>query len=107
MKLEENDRYPNYQDIELQLLQNGNYGHTDGLRSRSSIILSQEPSRSIFYSRTDPTAGEAEVRFHVGDREEEDEGNSVLFTQLNELVAGHEDVIWKETARYYHSCYYC
>ncbi|XP_040298638.1 anion exchange protein 4 [Bufo bufo] len=100
MKLEENDRFLDYQDIELQHFQNGNYGQTGGLRSRSSIILSQEPSRSIFHPRTASVAENAEVRFHVGDQEEEAEDKSVLFTQLNELVTVHEDVIWKETARW-------
>ncbi|XP_069619985.1 anion exchange protein 4 isoform X2 [Ranitomeya imitator] len=100
MKLEENDTFLDYQDVESQLLQKGNYGGTGGLRSRSSIILSQEPSRSIFHCRPAPTAEEAEVRFLVGDHEDEDEDKSVLFTQLNELVPVHDDVLWKETARW-------
>ncbi|XP_073429801.1 anion exchange protein 4 isoform X3 [Dendrobates tinctorius] len=100
MKLQENEAFLDYQDVESQLLQKGNYGRTGGLRSRSSIILSQEPSRSIFHCRPTPTAEEAEVRFHVGDHEDEDEDKSVLFTQLNELVPVHDDVLWKETARW-------
>ncbi|XP_066447131.1 anion exchange protein 4 isoform X1 [Eleutherodactylus coqui] len=100
MKLVENDSFLDYQDIESQHFQNGNYGHTGCLRSRSSIILSQEPGRSIFHSRTPPTAEEAEVRFHADDQEEEDEDRRVLFTQLNELVTVHEDQLWKETARW-------
>ncbi|XP_075712486.1 anion exchange protein 4 [Rhinoderma darwinii] len=100
MKLEENDTFLDYQDIESQLFQNGNYRQTGGLSSRSSIILSQESSHSIFHSRTAPTVGQAEIRFQVGDQEEEDEDKSILFTQLNELVTVYEDVIWKETARW-------
>ncbi|KAM4039970.1 anion exchange protein 4 isoform 2-T2 [Anomaloglossus baeobatrachus] len=100
MKLEENEKFLDYQDIESQHIQRGNCEHIDGLRSRSSIILSQETSRSIFHWRPAPTAEEAEVRFHVGDHEDEDEDRSVLFTQLNELLPVHDDVLWKETARW-------
>ncbi|KAG8579256.1 hypothetical protein GDO81_010776 [Engystomops pustulosus] len=100
MKLEENSRFLDYRDSELQHLQNGNIRHTGGLRSRSSIILSQEPSRSIFHCRAPPTAEETEVKFHVGEQDEEDADRNLLFTQLNELVTVHEDPIWKETARW-------
>ncbi|XP_056425878.1 anion exchange protein 4 [Hyla sarda] len=99
MKLGENAKFLDYQESESQL-QSGTYRKNGVLRSRSSLILSQEPSRSIFHSRSAPTAEEVEVRFHVGDQEEEDETRNVLFTQLNELFTIHEDVIWKETARW-------
>ncbi|XP_075065854.1 electrogenic sodium bicarbonate cotransporter 1-like isoform X2 [Mixophyes fleayi] len=96
MKLDENDGFLVYQDIR-SCFDNGSCGRSDGLRSRSSIILSQAASRSIFNSRTSPAAGR--IEFMLGDQEVLEETH-ILFTQLNELVTEHEGVIWRETARW-------
>lgn len=97
MKIEEND---SFLDVELQRFDNGSCGRSEGLRSRSSITLSQAADRSIFHTRTSPTNDPGKIEFFLGDQEDENEGSNFLFTQLNVLVTLHEDVIWKETARY-------
>ncbi|KAM4747542.1 LOW QUALITY PROTEIN: electrogenic sodium bicarbonate cotransporter 1-like [Rhinophrynus dorsalis] len=100
MKFGENDGFLTYQEIELAKFDNGSCGRSDGLRSRNSIIISQAASRSIFSSRISPTSERAE--FIIGEQEEEEneETHPMLFTQLNELFTVHEDVEWRETARW-------
>nr|DBA30752.1 TPA: hypothetical protein GDO54_006700 [Pyxicephalus adspersus] len=97
MKIAENDPFL---DVELPRFETGSCGRSEGLRSRSSIILSQAADRSIFHSRISPTNAPVKIEFIVGDQEDENEESNLLFTQLNELVNVHEDVKWKETARW-------
>ncbi|XP_077329974.1 electrogenic sodium bicarbonate cotransporter 1-like isoform X3 [Lithobates pipiens] len=93
MKIKENDPFLG---VELQRIDNGSCGRSEGLRSRSSIILSQAADRSIFHTRKSPTIALGKIEFVLGDQEDETEESNFLFTQLNEL----EDVTWKETARW-------
>ncbi|XP_073476876.1 electrogenic sodium bicarbonate cotransporter 1-like [Aquarana catesbeiana] len=97
MKIKENDPFL---DVELQRIDNRSCGRSEGLRSRSSIILSQAADRSIFHTRISPTIAPGKIEFVLGDQEDENEESNFLFTQLNELVNVHEDVTWKETARW-------
>lgn len=99
MKLKEND---SFLDLELQRIDNGSCGRSERLRSRSSIILSQAADRSIFHTKISPTIAPGKIEFVLGDQEDENEESNFLFTQLNELANVHEDVTWKETARYWY-----
>ncbi|KAM4677450.1 anion exchange protein 4 [Discoglossus pictus] len=100
MKLQENQAFLTFQDAESATFDNGNCGRSEGMRSRNSIIISQAASRSIFSSRISPAA--ERVGFMLGEQDEEDidESLPLLFTQLNELFTVHEDVEWRETARW-------
>uniref|UniRef100_A0A8C5Q1C5 Anion exchange protein n=1 Tax=Leptobrachium leishanense TaxID=445787 RepID=A0A8C5Q1C5_9ANUR len=97
MKLEENEGFLSYPRTEAATLDNQSCGRSEGLRSRSSIIISQSADRSIFTSRISPTR--ERVEFLLGEHDEE-EDPCPLFTQLNELFPVQDDVEWRETARW-------
>ncbi|XP_053319300.1 electrogenic sodium bicarbonate cotransporter 1-like [Spea bombifrons] len=97
MKLEDNEGFLSHQETDATKYDNRSCGRSEGLRSRSSIIISQSANRSIFSSRRIPSA--EKVEFMLGE-DDNDETESLLFTQLNELVAVHEDVEWRQTARW-------
>ncbi|XP_068129861.1 electrogenic sodium bicarbonate cotransporter 1-like [Hyperolius riggenbachi] len=97
MNNEETDRFL---DVELQRFDRVSCGRSEGLRSRSSIILSQAATRSIFHSRKNLASEPGITEFILGDLEEENEETNFLFTQLNELVTVNEDTKWTETSRW-------
>ncbi|XP_063301173.1 electrogenic sodium bicarbonate cotransporter 1-like [Pelobates fuscus] len=100
MKLEENEGFLTYQQTNATQFDNRSCGRSEGMRSRSSIIISQSANRSIFSPRI---SSAAEIHgFMLGESEEEEYEDMypLLFTQLNELVTMQEDVEWRETARW-------
>ncbi|OCT88482.1 electrogenic sodium bicarbonate cotransporter 1 [Xenopus laevis] len=100
MKFGENEGLAVYHDVEAAKFDNHSCGRSEGLRSRNSIIISQSASRSIFSSNVSPTS--EEVEFTIGEQEEggNNETHPLLFTQLNELFTVHENLEWRETARW-------
>ncbi|KAE8614406.1 hypothetical protein XENTR_v10008149 [Xenopus tropicalis] len=99
MKLGENEGLV-FRDVESAKFDNHSCGRSEGLRSTNSIIISQPANRSIFSNNISPTTEEVEFLFGEQGEGENEETHPLLFTQLNELFTVHENVEWRETARW-------